>query len=344
MINSKNALYFSLFCLVVALTVVYFVVKPFLGPLILAAVLAFLFQPVYSRLLKIMRQKESLAALVTMIIAIVLVLLPILFLGSQIFKESSQLYDTLAGGDKDNFIGLIENVINEIRSSSLIPENFNIDFNQYLRQALSAMAQSLGGVFSSFARMTLNFFVFLIAYYYLLKDGHKLKDYFVKLSPLDDSDDELIVNRIKSAVSSVVKGNLLIGLIQGTLTGVGFALFGVPNPVLWGSVAAITALIPGIGTAIVITPAIIFLFISGNNFGAVGLLIWGVTAVGLVDNFLGPKLVGSGMKLHPLAAFLAVLGGLAFFGPMGLLLGPLVLAICMALIEIYVSLKARETR
>jgi predicted PurR-regulated permease PerM len=183
-----------------------------------------------------------------------------------------------------------------------------------------------------------------MALYYLLKDGYKLKNYLLALSPLDDSNNNFIINRIRLAVFSVVKGNLLIGLIQGTLTGIGFALFGVPNPVLWGGVASIAALIPSIGTAIVITPAIIFLFVSGNNVGAGGLLVWGIIVVGLVDNFLGPKLVGSSMRLHPLVTFLAVLGGLAFFGPLGILLGPLVLSIFLVLVEIYFSLKEQEER
>jgi predicted PurR-regulated permease PerM len=344
MFHSKNSIYFLLICLTIAFVAVYFVIKPFLGVLILAAVFAFIFQSLYFRLLRFMGKRESLAALATMIIVIILVFLPIVFWGSQILKEAGQFYNTLTGDGKSDFISAIENVTNKMRVPTLIPENFNIDFNQYLKQGLSVLVQNIGGIFSSFAKMALNFFVFLIAYYYLLKDGHKLKDYFVALSPLDDSDDEMIVNRIRSAVSSVVKGNLLIGLIQGTLTGIGFALFGVPNPVLWGSMAAIAALIPSIGTALVITPAIIFLFLSGNNFGAAGLLIWGIIAVGLVDNFLGPRLIGNEMRLHPLVAFLAVLGGLAFFGLLGILLGPLVISICLALVEIYFSLKARETR
>lgn len=340
--HAKSSIYFLLFCLGVALTVVYFVVKPFFGPLILAAVFAFLFQPIYQRFLSLLKEKEGFAALFTMIVAVVLILLPIIFLGNQIVKESQQLYSALTGESRGNFVSLIEDLISRVRTSALIPEDFDIDFSQYLRQALSITAQSIGGIFSSFAQMTLNLFVFLIAFFYLLKDGDKLKNYLVKISPLDDSDDELIVNRIKSAVSSVVKGNLLIGLIQGTLTGIGFALFGVPSPILWGSVAAIAAFVPGVGTAIVITPAILFLFFSGNNFGAVGLLIWGLTAVGLVDNFLGPKLVGRGMRLHPLAVFLAVIGGLAFFGPPGILLGPLALSICLALVEIYLSITKRK--
>ncbi|RJR12807.1 AI-2E family transporter, partial [Candidatus Parcubacteria bacterium] len=160
-------------------------------------------------------------------------------------------------------------------------------------------------------------------------------------SPLKDGDDEIIATRLGSAVLATVKGNLLIGLIQGAMTGLGFLLFGVPNAALWGSVAAVMALVPGLGTAIVILPAAIFLFLTGDTTGAIGLLVWGIAAVGLIDNFLGPRLVGMGLKLHPLAVFLAVLGGLSLFGPIGFLLGPLTLSVCLALIDIYFSLQKK---
>lgn len=342
MTNLKISNYFLLFCLAVSLVVVFFVITPFLGPLILAAVFAFLFQSLYCRLTGFFRGRECIASLATLLIAVVLLLLPIIFIGNQIIKESQQLYHALASQNSQFSVNFFENILSTGQLSSLIPIDFNVDINHYLRQALLVATKSIGGIFSSVAQIMLNLFVFLIAFYYLLKDGDKLKDYLVKISPLDDKDDELVVNRIRLAVSSVVKGNLLIGLIQGTLTGIGFAIFGVPSPVLWGSVAAIMALVPGIGTAVVIIPAIIFLFFSDNNFSAAGLLIWGITAVGLIDNFLGPKLISRGMRLHPLAAFLAVVGGLVFFGPLGILLGPLSLSILLALIEIYFSIKKRE--
>lgn len=333
--------YFLSIALVVSIIVVYFISKPFLGPLILAAVFAFLFQPIYKKVLGAFKKRESISAFLTTIIAIILILLPISFLGTQIFKESSYVYQTLARNDS-SFAGLVENILNQAKTILPIPADFEPDFGQYARQGLQILIQNLDTIFSSFAKILLNVFVFLIAFYFFLKDGIKLKKYFISLSPLDDNDDELIMSRLKSAVSAAMKGNLFIGLIQGALTGIGFAIFGVPNAVLWGSVAVLAAFIPGIGTALVIAPAIIFLFVTGNSFGGTGLLMWGVIAVSLIDNILGPRLVGRGMQLHPLAVFIAVLGGMAFFGPLGFLLGPLAVSVCMALIDIYFSQSTRK--
>jgi len=277
-----------------------------------------------------------------MAIAIILVVLPMALLGVQILKELNQLYQTIASGNKDSFLMVIDNSINWARGFFPVPDNFQIDFSQYLQRGIDTLIRNIGSIFSSFAGILLDFFVFLVAFYFLLKDGHKLKNYIINLSPLDDSEDEMIASRFKLAISSVVKGNLVVGLIQGALTGIGFTLFGVPNAVLWGSVAAIAALLPGIGTTLVLAPAIIFLFITGNIFGSIGLLIWGTIAVGLIDNFLGPILMGRGMQMHPLLVFIAIIGGITFFGPLGFLLGPLVMSPCLTIIEIYFSLKEQK--
>lgn len=342
--NKHHSHYFLLLALATSIIVLYFVAKPFLSPLILAAVFAFLFQTIYKRFLGIFINREGLAAFLTTLVAIILVLLPIVLLGTQIFKESSRLYQSLVHSGGGNFVGSMENILNQVRTILPIPADFEFNFGQYAKQGLDVLIRNFGAVFSSFAKILLNTFVFLIAFYFFLKDGGRLKNYLIALSPLNDTDDDFIVSRLKAAVSAAMKGNLAIGLIQGALTGIGFAIFGVPNPALWGGVAVVAAFLPGIGTALVITPAIIFLFLTNNTFGGVGLLVWGMIAVGLIDNLLGPKLVGRGMQLHSLAVFISVLGGLAFFGPLGFLLGPLTMSVCMALIDIYILLKVRESK
>ncbi len=338
--QAKNhSIYFLIFCILVSVVVVFFLFQPFLNPLIVAGVFAFLFQPIYFRVLKFFKNSPNFSALITTLVAIIIILLPISFLGTQIIIQSTDVYKHVVSGGVDNFVNHSENILDKIRSIFPISENIKIDFRNYAKQGLEILIKNFGSIFSSFTKIILNIFIFLAAFYFLLKDGHKLKNYFVELSPLSDKDDELIISRLKTSVSATIKGSLLIGLIQGILTGIGFAIFSVPNAVLWGSVAAIAALIPGVGTALVLLPGIIFLFITGSDFNAIGLLVWGAVAVGMVDNFLSPKLVGKGMKLHPLIVFLSVLGGFAFFGPLGFLLGPLSVSIFFALVDIYFSLR-----
>jgi predicted PurR-regulated permease PerM len=194
---------------------------------------------------------------------------------------------------------------------------------------------NIDSLFSKAAGFVLGAVVLLFALYFILRDGKSLKRQLVNLSPLPDRQDEQIFSKLNSAVHSVVWGSLAVGLIQGVLTGIGFAIFGVPSPALWGSVAVVAALVPGIGTALVLIPGVVYLFATGSAGMAIGLLIWGAIAVGLIDNFLGPLLINRGVKIHQFLILLSVLGGLSFFGPIGFIAGPLVLSLLFALLEIY---------
>ena len=333
--HQKSKLYFLLILLIGIFVLTFFIFKPFLYALVLAMVFATIFEPVHKKALTITRERRGLAALLATVAVLIVVVVPITFLGIHIFQEAMQLYSSLVsnGGATDLFKRFFP-----------IPIEFSIDFNQYLKQGLNWLLQHLGSLFSNVAKIMVSVFIFLVALYYLFKDGQKLKRVVIALSPLQDIHDETILNKLKLAINSVIKGNLVVAFVQGILTAIGFTIFGVPNAALWGSVAAIAALIPGIGTALVLIPAILYLFLSGKTIFAVGLLLWGVTAVGLVDNFLGPKLVGQGIRLHPFLILLSILGGIGFFGPLGFLLGPLVLSLLFALLEIYFAISKEHKK
>lgn len=317
--HQKSELYFLLILLAGIFVLAFFIFKPFLYVLALAMVFATVLQPVYQKIVGFTRGRQGLAALATILIVIIFIFTPLVFLGIQIFQEAEQLYFSLTGGDgKDAVFNIFNDLLDGFQKYFPAAQEFSFNVDQHLKQGLGWLIHHLGSVFGSFAKMAVSSFLFLVALYYLLKDGQKLKAAIIALSPLSDADDEAISQKLGMAISAIIKGNLLIALIQGVLTSVGFAIFGVPNAVLWGSVAAIAALIPGIGTALVLTPAIVFLFLKGEVFSGVGLIAWGMGAVGLVDNFLGPKLVGRGMQLHPLITLLSVLGGIVFFGPIDL--------------------------
>ena len=338
--NTTNGIYFLLLLLAGIFSLAFFVFKPFLYALILAVVFATVFAPLYKKVLAATKERGGISALLTTTAVFIIAVVPVTFLGMQIFQEAVGLYSSLAqAGGAGDFSRGAGNILQNLKQFLPVPAEFSIDASQYLGQGLNWLLQHLVPLFSNVAKIVMSVFVFLIALYYLFKDGHKFKMAIVALSPLQDIYDETIFNKLALAINSVVRGNLAVALVQGALTAVGLAIFGVPNAVLWGSVAAITALIPGIGTALVLLPAILFLYFSGETFSAVGLLLWGVTAVGLVDNFLGPKLAELGMQIHPFLILLSILGGIGFFGPIGFLLGPLVLSMLFALLEIYSTIR-----
>lgn len=337
----QNAFFVVL--LIGVLVVTFFIFLPYLNALILAGVLAALFRPLFRLFLKGLKN-ESLAAILTLLIVLIVIISPLFFFGKQVVKETTDLYFSVVDGNRitplDTVSRFIENGI-----SSILPDysgQIDINLKQYAEVALTWIIEHFGNLFSKLAQFGLLIFVSLIAFYYFLKDGTRIKRTLIDLSPLANSYDEEIFNRLYLAVNSVIRGSLTIALIQGVLTGFGFWIFGVPSSALWGGIAMITALIPGIGTALVLIPGILYLFIIGSAGNALGLLIWGALAVGLIDNFLGPRLVSRRINIHELIILLSVLGGIALFGPIGFVMGPLVLSLLVALLDIYKTLILQE--
>lgn len=345
--SHRLGLYFLLALLLSSFALTYFIFQPFLTPLILAAVFAVVLQPLYHRILRNIPRWPSAASLVTVLVSVVCILVPLTLIGTQIGVEARQLYtelsDTATREALQSSARELESVVvRRVPAAAGFSGNLSTNISAYAETGLQWVIQNIAGAASGLASILLKFFLFFIALYYLLRDGKKLKERLVELSPLRDSYDESIFHKLELAVNSVIKGNLTIALIQGTLTAIGFTLFGVPNSVLWGSVAAIAALIPGLGTGLVFIPTILFMYFSGEAGSALGLAIWGVIAVGMIDNFLGPQLVGRGVKLHPLLVLLSVLGGLALFGPIGVFLGPLSLSLLFAFLSIYADISTEK--
>ncbi|MCE9541882.1 AI-2E family transporter [Candidatus Kaiserbacteria bacterium] len=333
--------YFLLALLTVVGVTVFYILQPFLAPIALAAVFAVVLQPVYQRALKELKGSEALAAFVTLLICLVVLLIPLIFFGVRLLNESQQLYSSIGSGEwrttLDNAVQTsgpwVERYVPD--ASSKIAE-ISSSIDTYAKQLLSWLISNLGVAFSGLSAFFLGLFIFFMTLYYFLRDGARLCRYLVRLSPLADADDKKILARLDVAVSSVVRGKLLIALIQGVFAGVGLAIFGVPNSVIWGLVAVIASLVPPLGTALVLLPAALYVFLAGDPGSALGLILWGVAA-GTVDNIIGPKLMSSGTEQHPLLMLLAVLGGIAFFGPVGVFLGPLTVSLFQTLLSIHIE-------
>lgn len=332
--NNKLQHYFFLILFLIVAGVMLFIFKPFIAPLVLAISFAVVFHPLYAYFLRRFKGRKTLSSLSAVLVIIILVLLPLAVLGSLLFTEAVGLYDSIAlrGGGAGVFTTLISNLEGYLQG--FFPE-LNLDIASYAQAGLQWIVGNFGAVFTRFLTVGLDLFIMLVALFYLFKDGDTLRKHYIELSPLVNEYDEQIFKKLAVAINSVIKGSLVIAIIQGVLAGLGMLIFGVPSPIIWGSTAMIAGLIPGIGTALVIIPAVLYLVFTGSTAAAIGLAIWGVVVVGLVDNFLAPNLINRGIKIHPMLILISVLGGIILFGPIGFLLGPLVLALFFALLDIY---------
>jgi predicted PurR-regulated permease PerM len=339
----QNQFFFTI--LIGALILTFFIFLPYVSPLILAAVFAVIFYPLHTRILaKISPKNEhsSIAAFITLFIIIVLVLTPLLFLFTEVTLEAHDLYERIENGNSLPVFDTVTNGLNSLAArfmpgSETTLSTESLDLSTYVKKILQWVFSHLDAVFGGAARLLFDIFVLFLALYYMLRDGGDVKKQIINYSPLIDTYDEKIFKKLETAINSVIKGSLLVGVIQGILTGIGFAIFGIPNPALWGSVAVFAALIPGIGTSLVLIPGILYLVFSSSIPQAIGLVVWAVLAVGLIDNILGPYFIRRGIQIHQFLILLSVIGGLAFFGPIGFILGPLVLSLLFVLLEIYRS-------
>ncbi|QQR65247.1 AI-2E family transporter [Candidatus Kaiserbacteria bacterium] len=308
---------------------------PFVGALSLAAIVVTVCYPIHERIiLKTPRRNQTLAAFISLAFVLTVVVLPLGILASLILHEAVSVYSLIGTSDNISFfnsIASIEQVVQKV-----IP-NFTLNIAMMIQQAATFIVNHFVTIFTTTAATVFQFFISLIAAFYFFRDGRYFTTYLIKLSPLRDSYDEQIIARLARAIRAVALGTVLVAMVQGTLTAVGLTLFGFDRAILWGCVAAIGALVPGVGTAIVFIPAVAYLLIMGAQLPALLLTIWGLLAVGLIDNLLGPYVMGRGNKMHPFLILIAVLGGIVFFGPLGFILGPVILSLFLVLLEIYHS-------
>lgn len=329
--NKVEIIFFGvLFGVVVAL--MFFVFKPFFTTLFLSATFSIVLFPLYKKIRTYSGGREVISALLSILVGLVFVMIPVTFLGQEAFEQAHGLYVRLATNNVSE-LDYLTRIIEE-PARAIVPE-FTLNINQYIEYALGWVTDNFKDVLFETLAVVADVFLIIISMFFFLKDGERMLEKLVRLSPLHDSYDRELLQKTALTIGSVVKGTLLIALVQGFLAGLGLFIFGVPNAILWGALAALCAFVPGLGTALVVIPSVLYLFIIGNLPFAIGLSVWGMLLVGTIDNILGPYLYNKGTRLHPLIVLFAVLGGISFFGPEGVFLGPVIASLFVSLVHIY---------
>lgn len=319
-----------------AIALMVFIFSPYLGAIVLAITLAIIFNPVYHNLRRLMPRFAGIASFVTVIFAIIIILVPLIFFGFQIFQEAQGLYVNLTTNHTISVVSFFNEQINKIAPWL----NFNLQKN--VEQIIGSLVGSFGLIVSGLLNIALVIFLALVSLYFFLKDGYKLKEAVIKVSPLSEANTNKIISKLSRTTKAVIKGSLIVALVQGICVGLGFWLFGLDNPVLWGSVSVVASLIPVVGAALVVIPGMISFILSGNMLAAIIFAFWCFSLTGAADYFLRPLLIEKDVDIHPLMVLFSVLGGLATFGATGFLLGPLILSFFLTLVEIYPTIVLKQ--
>lgn len=333
-------IYFFSLC-AVTMVVMYFIFEPFVAPLLLALICAVAFKDVHVYTLQHITRQPRIAAALSVLSVLLFIVVPLVVLGVLVFNEARDFYASFSTSSSP--AGLLNQGLQNIeRSIRVYVPQANINLESYVQAGLQWVLGHTSAFFSSFMKVILQLFIMIIALFYLFLDGSHLKDRFIVLSPLDKADDEDILKKLALTINSVIRGTLIIAVIQGSCTALGLYLFGISQPLLWGLVAAVASLVPGVGTALVHIPAVLYLVITGNMYGAIGYVLWGGLLIGSIDNVISPFLIERKVKIHPLLILVSVLGGLAFFGPIGFLAGPVVLAFATELFKLFPKFTGRS--
>jgi predicted PurR-regulated permease PerM len=340
--TSETFSFAVLFFIVGAL--LYFIFAPFLQAVMFAAVLAIFFHKPYRSLVHGFFGSRSTAALICTFIVLLFLIIPLLFLGWRIFIEAGNLLASLQYSEAP-FLQMLQTMV--ARPLQHIAPGLAFDSSsivQYLKSVVTFVTANLGVLVTGTFSVILQIFLMLLAFYFFLRDGESFVKKLKTLSPLREEHTLSLFTHTQDAVESILKGTILVALIRWVFISAGFYFFGIHNAVLWGSMGGIVGAIPGLGTLLVFALAVSYLYLAGHVAAAVGLASLGMIVIVLVDNILTAYFFGKGLEDIPSVFVLfSILGGVIFFGPLGFVFGPLVLAIFLSLLHIY-SKAARDRR
>ncbi len=317
------------------------VLEPFWSAIFWACALTVIFYPLQTLLLRHLGNRPNLAALLTLSICVVMVVLPLLAIGASFIQEGVAFYQRIENGDL-NPAATLEKIRQAFPMVSQTLLEFGVDTDN-LRQRLSEaaveasrlLAKETLAIGQNAAGLFLQIGLMLYLAFFLLRDGAKLVELLVRAIPLGDVRERMLFAKFAEVIRATIKGNLVVAVVQGTLGGLILWILDIPAPVLWGVLMTFLSLLPAIGAALVWFPVALYLYATDQGGQATVLIAYGAIVIGLADNILRPLLVGRDTKLPDYVVLFSTLGGITWLGINGFVLGPLVAALFMAFWQIF---------
>lgn len=336
---------FFLFLLAFVTLAFGWVLLPYAGAVFWGVVLAILFAPLQRRLLRETKHKPTVAALISLLLIVVMVIFPLSLIAVSLVNQAAAVYEMINSGQID-FGAYFLRIVHSLPQWMVnLLERFELTDLASLQQKLSAGAAELSQTVArqaiAIGGKTFDFvvglFVMLYLLFFLLRDGQSLATRIKHAFPLGSKYKQRLFTNFTTVIRATVKGNVLVAVAQGALGGLIFWFLGVQGPLLWAVVMAFLSLLPAIGAAIVWAPVAIYFLVTGALWQGVVLIVFGVAVIGLVDNVLRPVLVGKDTKMPDYLVLLSTIGGMALFGLNGFVIGPVIAALFLACWDLFVS-------
>lgn len=341
--EKKFGNYFLLGAVVAALLVFLFMIRVFILPMILAVVIAIMVYPLYGLVLKTVKNKRSIASLICCFIVVITLLVPLAFMGELVVSQSIELYRG-AAPQIDELMqkvrtGAVGRVVDMYADKWFPGYGVNIEFKPVVLSVLEYLSSHVPNIVNKFSRTTaslvFNAFIIIFSLFYFLRDGEQLVPMIKDLVPISAEYKEKLITGFNSMTNAIVKGVLLIALLQSFLATLTLWIFGVKAWLLWGMIMLVLSVIPFVGTGTVLVPAGIIKMITGDIWQGLLIILISVFIISLVDNVLRPRIIGRDSGMHDLLVFFSIIGGIYTFGPAGLVIGPLIAAVFLTMVAIY---------
>ncbi len=326
------------FALITALTFSMFVlIRPFFYAFFWALIIAMMLYPLFLKILRVTKMR-TLSVVCTIVIVLCTIIVPVMVIGGLLVKESYDVYQTVSqldffsSGDVTRF---------QLADTFLEPYVMIVarEWKTYAGEAIQFLSthlfSSIQHITSNTVSFVLNVFFMLYILFYFLSDGEVFLKRLSQLSPLPMHYEEKLFGQFRSTARATLKSSLIIGGIQGLIGGVLFFVTGINGALMWGILMMIVSLIPAVGSFIIWFPAGLFMLAIGNIWQGVTILIVGFCLIATIDNVLRPPLIGKDIEMHPLIVLFSTLGGLQLFGLSGFVMGPIIAALFLAVVQVY---------
>lgn len=343
--------YIFVIIFLISLLLLLWTIYPFIYTIIMSLLLVGVLHPVYQWLVKISHGRVHGSSLLLCVLIFLGIFVPLVFLISTLSVEVTDFYVYLRQSLTVEAVSrLMEQHAVWVDKVQHLLQRFDKSYDfANLEEYVVAMGKTVGLIMYDQTRMlagkvlhfSLHFVMMIVIIYYLLIDGTKLKEYILALLPMPRAQETLLLTKFNDMSIAIIIGNGIAAILQGVLGGIGLTMFEFRSPVLWGTVMAILAFIPFIGISIVFIPITIYLLISGQVAKGIMFFIYFTLLSGIVEYILKPKMVGERIKMHVLLVFISIFGGIATYGILGILLGPLVAIAFLTLADIYLSTMGR---
>ncbi len=331
------------FLAAVFLYLFYRIIIPFFVPITWAAVFAILFRPLYDKILRKLHSPNTTAVIMCVFI-LVIIIGPIAYIFAALVNEAAsavaEVNAMYRAGEFDNFLKFDLPWMNSIRDMlSQYYDMSQVNLDQLVKDALERVTGVLfnqtSWLIANGTKTVFYFVLMLFTMFYFFRDGDRVVNKVKRLMPLPQDQVDRVLTRLRDVIYATMYGGVAVALVQGVLGGVLFALLGISSAVFWGAVMAFLSIIPMIGAFVVYIPAGIILIIGGSYWKGFLVIAIGTLVISQIDNLIRPYLIAGRTEMHPLMLFFTIMGGVAMFGLLGVVVGPLIAAVFVTLLKLF---------